>query len=383
VSWPAALRTADRRATALFAAVELVLALSIPFLAIAGYHSLLDSHAGRFVQEPTDRDPGWRAEVDPTPVTAVVEETEGRITGIALVASRPGATSGANVILVPGTLVVDGQPLDQRPAEGAVSALAATLRLRLGPIEVVNGVRWALVLGAGSYRLENPDPVVGPGGEVVLPVGPVEVDAANAGSFLGRPAPGAEPVTLVYRRHLFWEALLAEPPTGDDPLAAWLASVSGSGAQVVDLPWLVGGHGPQPDGSKTEAMIRELVAVPAGAQPGDRTQVRVLDRTGTADLSSIAAEVAAAGFEVVEIGNAARFDGGLTSLVVPGRVNDQGLIQLAARTGAATVVDGDGDADPVATLLVGSDFALPTSRGVPAEQRSGTAGVGPPGGAGR
>jgi hypothetical protein len=138
----------------------------------------------------------------------------------------------------------------------------------------------------------------------------------------------------------------------------------------------------------TEALVRELVPVPAGAQPGDRTQVRVIDRTGTADLSAVAAEVAATGLEVVEIGNAAEFDAGATSLVVPRGLDDPGLIELAAWTGAATVVDGEPDADPVVTLLIGSDFAPPTARGVPAERRSaeqrrGAAAMGPAGGRGR
>ncbi|MEL6985529.1 MAG: hypothetical protein AAFO29_24065, partial [Actinomycetota bacterium] len=57
----AALLQRRRRALVLFAMAELLLALAIPFVLIRGYHTLLDSQAGTFVEEPTRSDPGWTA----------------------------------------------------------------------------------------------------------------------------------------------------------------------------------------------------------------------------------------------------------------------------------------------------------------------------------
>jgi hypothetical protein len=184
-------------------------------------------------------------------------------------------------------------------------------------------------------------------------------------TFLGRPAPEADPITLTFRRETFWSAMVQDPPISqtpgsEDPLLALLDEVTGPAARVVGLPLVALEPNPRPDLVAAEILIREVVPVPAGANPGDRLQVRVIDRTGTADLPAIAAEVASTGSEVIEIGNAPEFDDGLTHLVVPTGFDDPGISELASLTGATTVHDDEVDADPVVTLLIGSDFV--TSR---------------------
>jgi len=346
---------------ALFVAAELTLAMSIPFLAIAGYHALLDSRAGRFVEQPNEHDPGWRALVDPSPLTAVVETDRGEITGIGLLAGTVSGGMGGTIILVPGAVLVDGEPLSARLPADAVAALSGALRLRVNAIEHVDTLRWSAILGDKTYEVANPDPVLDELGQPLLSVGPMLVGGDNAALFLGRTAPGADPVTLLFRRRLFWSALLADPPESQspdsaDPLLAAIDAVVGSSARVVDLPLLGERDAPLLDLEATEALVRDVVAVPAGAHPGDRLQVRVIDRTGVADLTAIAAEVASTGSEVVEIGNAPEFDGGLTHLVVPNGLDDPGIGELALLTGATTVQDDDVDVDAVVTLLIGADF---------------------------
>ena len=376
MSWPAALLTRRRRVLALFVIAELVLAMAIPFLAIAGYHTLLGSRAGRFVEEPTEDDPGWRALVDPSPLTAVVEREGGAVTGIALLTGRldgqalagpsvggtiveaGGAGIGGTVVVVPGTLQVEGAALAAREPADAVAALARILRLRIDHVEVVDEARWPALLGDAAYRLANPDPVVDDAGQPLLQIGEIDVGAEHAAAFLGRPAAGSDPITLLFRRQLFWSAVLAEPPAGSDPLVADIRQLVGPAAQVVILPLVDVVPDPQPDLAASEALIRDVVPIPAGARPGDRLQVRVIDRTGSADLEAVAAAVASTGSEVVEIGNAVEFDGGLTHLVVPIGLEDPGITELAALTGATTVLDDDVEADAVVTLLVGSDYAV-------------------------
>ncbi|MEL7156170.1 MAG: hypothetical protein AAFN30_06165, partial [Actinomycetota bacterium] len=221
-------------------------------------------------------------------------------------------------------------------------------------------------LGDHAYTVANPDPVVDDDGQPLLAVGDIEINGGNAAVFLGRPAPEADPITLMFRRELFWTAVIADPPpppaavdgvgAGAAPLADLVADVAGPSSRVVDLPLADLGPDPEPDLEAAEALIREVVPVPAGSKPGDRLQVRVIDRTGLADLAAIAAEVASTGSEVVEIGNAVEFDGGETHLVVPLGLEDPGINELALLTGATTVLDDDVDTDAVVTLVIGSDF---------------------------
>lgn len=360
MSWPAVLLTPRRRRLALFTAAELVLAMAIPFVAIAGYHALLESRAGRFVQPPTEGDPGWRAVVDPSPVTAVVESHRGETTGIVLLAGHPEEAMGGAVIIVPGTLNIDGAPLAGRDPAGAIDALASALRLRVDAVEVVTDERWDAVLGNSSYRLANPDPVVDDAGEPLLGVGEVQLQPDVVGLFLGRPAPESDPITLLFRRELFWTAMLEDPPSGSDPVAELVREMGGPGSRVVRLPLEAVEADPVPDLVAAEALVREVVPIPAGPEPGDRLRLRVIDRTGSADLETVAATAASTGAEVVEIGNAAEFDGGGTHLVVPAGVEDPVITELATLTGATTVLDNAVDADGVATLLVGIDY--PTQR---------------------
>lgn len=335
--------------------------MSVPFLAIAGYHALLESRAGRFIEEPGEGDPGWRALVDPSPLAAVVEMESDRITGLALLAGTNDENTGGTVILVPGTMHINGASLASHDPVDAVAELSGALRLRVTSIEVMTAERWAAFLGDTTFEVSNPDPVVDETGETLLAVGPLHVSGENAAIFLGRPAAGADPITLSFRRRLFWSALVSDQPLdgfsgADDPLLETLQEVIGPAVRVVDLPLMQLEADPVPDLDAAEALIRDVVPVPAGANPGDRLQVRVIDRTGSADLSAIAAEVASIGSEVVEIGYAKEFDGGLTHLVVPTGLDDPGISELALLTGATTVHDDEIDADAVVTLLIGTDF---------------------------
>lgn len=369
--------TRRRRMLAVFALAELSLAMAIPFIAIAGYHALLGSRAGTFIEEPEEDEPGWRALVDPSPITAVVETESGVLTGIALLtgpaeqpslaagqlvegelAAAGGPDGGGAVVVVPGTLVVDGSALASRAPDDAVAALATMLRLQIETIEVIDEQRWIRLLGESSYQLANPDPVADDQGQPLLLVGEIDVGGAEVAAFLGRPAINSDPITLLYRRQLFWAAALDDPPLGNDPLARMLRAGGGPSAQVVILPLVDVVPNPEPDLVAAEALIRDVVPIPAGAHPGDRIQVRVIDRTGIADLESVAAAVAATGSEVVEIGNAANFDGGLTQLVVPVGVDPSAVTELADIIGATTVHDNDIESDAVATLLVGSDYGV-------------------------
>ncbi|MFV0257984.1 MAG: LytR C-terminal domain-containing protein [Acidimicrobiales bacterium] len=347
----------QHRPMVLFTGAELILTLAVPFLAVAGYHALLQSRAGTFVQEVAADEPGWRAAVSPSPVTAVVEMADDRITGISVLAAHPSSTDGGAVILVPGDLMVDGQPLADRLPRDAVGALSRSIRLGIPTVEVVDEARWPVVMGGGVYTVANPDEVVDDD-MVVFDSGEVEVDGADAAAFLGQVTDGANPITVMYRRRLLWSAMLADPPSGDDPAAASIAAVAGSAARVVDIPLATLEPSPVADPEAVEALIRDMVPAPAGAAPGDRLRVRLIDRTGQADLVAVAARLAATGVEVVEIGNAGVFDNGPGEIVVPQGIDDPAINELASLLGASTVRSNDVEGDGVITVFIGPDSTI-------------------------
>ena len=335
-----------------FIVAELLLILAVPFLGIAGYHALLESQDGRFVEPLTEADPGWRALVEPTVITALVEFDRDSLTGITLVIGS-AEMGGGSLILVPGTLVVDGEALSSRPPDEAVNVLSAAMRLRIAETDVLTAERWLEILPDVRYQLDNPDPLDG------LPVGPVEIGSENVAIFLGRPSAGSDPITVHYRRELFWNAVAEAPPE----------ALHGA-SQVVTLPLKALEPNPQMDAAAVEEMIRELVPVPAGAVAGDRIEARILDRTGLVDLESLALEVASTGLEVIEIGNA-ELDGGETYVIVPPGADRQFVSELGL--GGASVLEDENAT--VVTLMVGSDYLA--AKGVDSErQRVGSIGRG-------
>jgi hypothetical protein len=355
-----------RRLLLAFLAAELILVMAIPFLLIHGYHTLLDSRAGNLIAEPGPDDPGWLALVDPSEVVGIAEVERGAVTGVTLLIHNPldGSTGGA--VLVPGTLELDGRLLQELPPADAVAAVSAALRLGANRTEVLDEDGWRELLGATSYSLPNPDPVSpladGPG----FAVGTVEVDGSLAAAFVGRAADGAGPVSALPRRRLLWEALLSSPPSGQGPLADDLAAIDSASSRVLDMPVLELEPRAVLDADEAEQLIRDIVAFPAGAVLGDRLGVRVVDRTGEADLGTAAATVAAVGVEVVSIGNAGAFAPGPTELVVPPGLLDDPLLaaaveELQAALGIpeATVDDAateeGGEDRPLATVIVGTD----------------------------
>lgn len=365
--WFAALLTQPRRFFMVFVAGELLLAMAIPFVAIEGYHTLLESRAGKFTAEPTRIDPGWRALVDPTSVTGIVEVDGETVTGITLLVHHPGLQSGGTAVLVPGSLEAGGATLSARAPAEAVEALSLLIDLSISRVDVLDSAAWSSVLGTETYLLDSPDPVLDDSGNELFAVGPVEVNATNVSAFLGRPAPGAVPISVSLRRHIFWKAFVSSPSGSDAPLAVDLRAMDGTTSQVVDLPLAQEEPAAIADVPAIESLIRDVVAYPTGST-GHRLQVRILDRTGAANLEGIAAAVAALGHEVIEIGNAREFDDGVTQVIAPVALSAEGglpdnLYQLSLSVGVENIlVDNDLTEDltedVVVTVVIGRDFDL-------------------------
>lgn len=344
--------------------IELILLLTIPVMGYLGVQTLLDTRAGNFVTPPTASEPGWLAVVDASPVTALVEVLEGQVTGVALVAQQRASEPGGVVVLVHPDTFLGEVAVSSMSPEDVGPALARELRLAIPVVELLDEERWQRVLGTKTILVNNPDPIGGSGGEVAVDVGEVRIGADLAAVFAGQRVEGANSDAIAFRRDLWWTALLADPPAGDDDVAALLQGL-GAGVHVLaELPVIRDGpDGPRfVDPNVAEEMIREYVSFPRGAAPGDRLSVRVLDQEGGLDLEAVARFVASQGYQIVQIGNAEAFVQASPKVIVPDGVTDERVNELAELFGADIVrpVESTEMVD-VVTLVVGSE-ALETSK---------------------
>jgi hypothetical protein len=344
----------------LFVALEVLAVVAVPVVALVGARALLDTRAGTFVTGPRPEDPGFQALVEPTPVQAVVERRDGELTGITLLA-RPGVdVEGGAVVLVPAELEVDGRTLAEWAETSdadAVDALARALRLGLGEPAVVDEDGWADLLGERAVSVTSPDPVL-VDGRRRFASGELELGAEDAADWLGLLG-NQQPSALLFRRQLWWEALLGAglDESGQSEPAATIAHLAAGPHAVELLPVDVGGGAVTSDAEAAEALIVEVVPFPAGAQPGDRPRVRVLDRTGEAELDAVARSVARAGGEVVVVGNAGAFDDQPTEAVIADPAVDEAARRLVDRIGTGTVtLSPSGDDTVDVTVLAGPDL---------------------------
>ena len=348
-----------------FVVLELMLLAAIPVLAVIGYQSLLCSQSGEFVVEPTPADPGWQALVDPTPLSVVVEVVDEKVSGLTLVIPSGSGSTGGAVMLVPGALQFAGRSMSELTPEQARRALESMLRLRIDRMVIGDEAGWAAMIGEGTVEVANPDPVTGPDGGTLLPVGEVELDSSTIPAFLGRPLPDTPAIALEFRREIFWSEALADEllrpgsagtsvsaSTSDtEAVAIYLGQIAAGLHQIEAMPVSISNNIVAPDLDATDELLGELVALPAAAAPGDRLQVRILDRAGTNDLESAARALGANGYEVIQIGNAAAWDE-LPTQVVTTVAADQDQVAALADLVGADSVESSTDEDAVSTVTV-------------------------------
>lgn len=351
----AAPRTARFR---LFLALDLLLVVAVPILAWIGFTSVLDSRSGRFTAEPGPSDPGWLAFVEPSEVVALATSLDDEITGLVLVVPTGDDIEGGRIVQLPVALSVDGLRLTERETTSMVRSLERAIRLRPTTTVVLDEASWSDVLGERTVSVDNPDPVPAADGSVLLPVGPIELTAATIPAFLGRTVDSVNPAALDFRRQIFWSALLEQtdrfspPATIDDPdlavaVAAFVRVAAGPN-RLDPLPTVADGDDVIIDVDAVSALLSDAVANPAG---GGRLPIRILDRTGGNDLVVAARIMGAWGFEVVQIGNTAVFDGGPTQVLAAVDADADALDALARLLDADTVAAAN-DEEAVSTVTV-------------------------------
>ncbi len=355
------------RLPGLFFLFEIALVALVPLLAFVGLQTVLDSTNGTFVEQLTPADPGWRAPVDPSPVTSVVITDGDRVSAVALI-TQPGAgANGGGIIIVPTNLVVDGFLISDRGVDDVALAVELAVQLHVSQSMVIDAAQWARALGDKTYQIDNPDPVPGEGDEILIPVGSASIGADEVGAFVGRVPEGASPLSALVRQQLWWEAVMADPPSSgaDGEFEVLLSQLAAGVNDVEVLPYMT-----EPDGSVTydeasgEQMLRGFVPFPVSPELGFRLRVSVLTRTTTIDPATLAIVVGRAGAEVTEIGNAAALDEGPTQLLAPRIFDDDDaelrddVYLLAERFGADIVWTDEFDDAATVTLVAGPDIRV-------------------------
>ncbi len=354
MNWPAALRTKTRRVFALFALAELTLVTAVLFLTVAGVHSVLDSRSGIFVSQVGPSEPGWRAHVEPSSVTVIVEQYQGETVGVAFATHKQGV-DGGYIALFSSRMKVGDSTFAELDPEAIADELSTTLRLRIDDVLVVDEATWPEVLGRETYEITNPDFVSADQSDG-FEVGSVTLDGENTGRFIGLKDPNADPAVLLVRQALVWTALVDRPPENGHRLAAKLGQLSGGPVDVFPFP--AGDSDPAFDDGNVEELLRRAVPFPAGAVPDHRVRVRIFDRTGSADLILIAAQLGAEGYEVVEMGNADVFDDGPSELFVPSTWIGPDSGELEEYVELPVQIEEANEPESVATIVIGNDFAL-------------------------
>jgi hypothetical protein len=319
--------------------------LAVPALTVVGVRALLDSRDGEVIDPVTDPAlPGFQALTAPSPTLGVVHlDDDGRLVGVAVLALAGEDRAGGSVLLVPPKTLVEVPDYGEftieyiqalNGSEASLEFVEYVLALGVDELAEVRHADWAaLVEPLGSLRVANPDAITGPDGDVLFEAGEIDLAPEQVGPFLAVVEPGESPLNSLLRQELVWEAYLtAVAEHGeveflgeqDRGLARFVPGIAGGAHRVEQVPLvppsLVDDRGEpvfEIDDEATARLIPRLVPFPAGARPGDRPLVRVLDGSGRQEVIAPATrQVAVAGGQVVMIGNADEFGVATTQLLI-------------------------------------------------------------------
>ena len=394
------------RRTAFLVTMLSLLAL-VPPLAWVGFRAALAQRTSSKVPQVSDPSaPGFQALVSPTPtlLTVTLNGVSHAPVAVVLLAKVANGNAGTAVV-VPARLWVPrpkGGPrafAEVWQTEGqaaALAGLAQQFQFGFDEVVVLDDQGWADVLhDQGSISFDNSDDVTaiaaGSGRDRTFPAGRVSLGGSDVAAFLGATVPEEDPRAQLFRQELLWRGWLGgdgvapktAPPNGPQPnslhpLRGQAAKQGGAGlvsfvdgfvghARVVSLPAtvvepLVRDRSDVFDFETSPANLAEFLAdvvpFPAGAQPGDRIRVRLLDGVGNrATTLAAAAQLVPAGAEIALFGNASRYDY-LATVVEYYDEHQRGAADtLAAALGvgrAQAVQAGQESVD--VTVIIGRDF---------------------------
>jgi hypothetical protein len=376
----------------IFPGVLVLLGVVTVVLGVVGGRLVLDSQDGavvRVVRDPSQ--PGYFAQVAPTPTLLVVQIDENRSLVSTVVMSLSAGDTGGSALLFPPELLV--------PVGGGSSEPLARIHLQRG-IEGPGGLRPTIarligadvdsvvVVDAGSlaamlapvapvrYTLLDAVRTVSGGRTVtLLPKGSVAIrTASDVRAATEVVSAGEDAIARLPRQIVFWkgwiDALRAAPdksaafPAADDhaDLVRFLKGLSSGIARIERIPWdEVVFRGVTLYIADEEAIAEvalQVIPYPLPYEPGARPRVEVRNGVGDFRLNEpMNRRLVAAGAQIIVLGNARSFDVAQTSVVyydpgMRGRAE-----QLAEAIDATDVrLDERPESSIDVTVTIGSDF---------------------------
>ncbi len=284
----------------IFILLEVALVLAIPFLAIEGYYTLLDSKAGTFAQESTSQDPGWSELVEATPIYAAIEVRDKKVQGVHLLIENGGDDTA---LYVPGETIINEKKLSSYGEAQAASVLAKKLNIAVREIKTFEDDKIRKTIAANE------------------PIALAAFDVRNAsGAQLGTSSWIEQTLPLI------------------------------NGTQEIDTV-------------AAEQLVRSIVAFPAGYEPGMRLPLRIVARTSEVPLNDVVLALAAEGFEVSEVANLPIFDEGDSAIIVPrsllgedAKTSAEEVDRLVSVFGTDMVIDETAEEGSPVTVLIGANY---------------------------
>ncbi|MFP3906741.1 MAG: LCP family protein [Acidimicrobiales bacterium] len=364
--------------------------IAIPVLSIVGVQALLDSRDGEIIDPVLDPTrPGYQALVSPSPTLAVLHlDPDGSLVGVAMLAlaGEDDDDAGGSALLMAPSTVASVPDLGDltleyiqsiNGTESTWSLMEWVLGIGIDEVTEIGHDTWAeAVEPLGGLTITNPDALSAEDGELTFEAGEVTLAPEEVGPYLSVLAPGENPLNRVLRQELVWnawlQALADEPDAArfageqDRGLARFAPTIAAGPHRVETLPVTTEGVVPEPgepalllpDDDAIAELVPELVPFPAGARPGDRPLVRVLDGSARPELLPVVVrDVAIAGGQVVLIGNTDEFGVAETTI----RYDDpelEGFARSVVETlGVGNVVEVDHiDDNAELVIVLGDDY---------------------------
>lgn len=350
----------------------------------AGAQVIRNSTEGEVVQRVQDPTaPGYEALLDPTPTLAVMHDLDRQVDSITVLTLPDSEDGGGGVVFVPTRVVVEIPILGTAPLEAAYDLASPSvqgevvgdlLNAAIGEVAVVDAKRWEGLVGpVAPLTIDNPDEIE-IDGEVVFPVGEIQLEAEDVGAYLEARLPDESDLARLYRHELFWRAWLEAVDESDrtDAVPGEISSGIGRFVRTIaegpklfeTLPVSESvsdefGDEPtfQADVERIAALVEQIIPFPQSPRPGVRPRVRVLN--GTADTTEalrVAAALPPAGVEVALVGNAGSLDHEETTIayVESGHVDEAEALRDVL--GVGRVIEDPRPSDVVdITVTLGAD----------------------------
>ena len=379
-----------------FALVVAVLVVAIPSLGYFGYRTLSNSTDGTFGAKTSNdpADPGYVAQVEPTPTAVVIQYDQQHLPVGATFLSLSSTSGGGAVLFVPLDIQVLVPGLGPGPLKAAYVAAAGKpdvardqlatkvgdiLNVGIGDVTELDDAQWAqLVAPVAPIGFDNPEEVDLPDG-TVIPAGPAQLTADQVGPYLGVTKDGESEAARLVRSQVVWKAWLdlvakggpdAVPGDGTTGIGRFAKGLAAGTVSYGTVPTSARTSGVvDVDKKATAQLVTDAVPSPTPSHPGSRFTIRLLDGVSPGSIpADLTRDLVGFGGSVAVIGNAPAFGQPVTDIIYGNQAN-AGIAQVVLQhIGAEGKARFDPDAPDTVdlTIVLGKDILGAASTTTPA-----------------